>query len=236
MLRVKPLVSIIVPAWNEAETLRHALEAIAKNATPHEVIVVDGGSSDGTVGIAQRGGVRLVSAAAGNRAIQMNEGRRLAQGDVLLFLHADTLISRVALDRIVNALRRPRVVGGAFARRYASRSAFLRATCLLAEVRGRLFGWFLGDQAIFARTEVFDALGGFREWDLFEDLDFARRLKRVGRVTMLRPPVVTSARRFSRRGPIRTTFSDFVLTCRYAAGLRIASVGEPAGKRAPSAT
>jgi hypothetical protein len=153
-----------------------------------------------------------------NRASQMNHGRRLARGDVLLFLHADTLIARVALTKIIDALRRRQVVGGAFARRYASRSVFLLATCLLTEIRGKAFGWFLGDQAIFVRRDVFDSLGGFRELEIFEDLDFSRRMKRVGRVMTLRPPVVSSARRFSRRGPVRTTLADIWLTYRYVLG------------------
>jgi len=137
---------------------------------------------------------------------------------VLLFLHADTLIAPVALARIANALRERQVAGGAFARRYSSRSLFLRTTCLLAELRGKAFGWFLGDHAIFVRTGVFDALGCFRELQIFADLDFSRRMKRAGRVVTLRPPVVSSARRFSSRGPVRTTLADFWLTCRYALG------------------
>lgn len=222
---MKPIVSIIIPTLNEAHTLRPTLAAITANATLHEVIVVDGGSSDGTADLAEQMGARLVRATARNRALQMNEGRKLARGEALVFLHADTLIAPVALEKIANALRGPAVVGGAFARRYASRSVFLRATCLLAELRGKFFGWFLGDQAMFVRKDVFDALGGFREWNIFEDLDFARRMKRMGRVVMLRPPVVSSARRFSRRGPILTTLSDFWLTCRYAFGRRFTSPG-----------
>jgi rSAM/selenodomain-associated transferase 2 len=214
------MISIIIPTLNEAHMLRPALNAIALNSPPHEVVVVDGGSSDGTVELAEQMGARVVRATARNRAIQMNEGRCFAQGDALLFLHADTLIAPVALEKITHALRRRATVGGAFARRYASESVFLRATCLLAGLRGELFGWFLGDQAMFVRTEVFDALGGFREWNAFEDLDFARRMKRMGCVTILRPPVVSSARRFSRRGPIRTTVSDIWLTFRYVLGHR----------------
>jgi GT2 family glycosyltransferase len=155
-----------------------------------------------------------------DRAIQMNQGKGLAVGDTLLFLHADTFIAPQALTKITGALREPQVVGGAFARQYASGSLFLRTTCLLAELRGKAFGWFLGNQAIFIRTEVFDALGGFRELEIFEDLDFSRRMKQAGRVVTLRPPVVSSARRFSSRGPVRTTLSDLWLTCRYLLGKR----------------
>jgi rSAM/selenodomain-associated transferase 2 len=216
--RMKPVVSIIIPTLNEAHLIVATLDAIGANTAPHEVIAVDGGSSDGTTELAEKRSDRLLRAAARNRATQMNEGRRLAKGDALLFLHADTLIAPVALEKIAKALSRREIVGGAFARRYASQSIFLRITCLLAELRGKMFGWFLGDQAMFVRTEVFDALGGFKEWEIFEDLDFSRRMKRIGRVMTLRPPVVTSARRFSSRGAVGTTLSDLWLTCRYVVG------------------
>jgi rSAM/selenodomain-associated transferase 2 len=219
---VEPLISIIIPTLNEAHLILSTLDAIATNATRNEVIVVDGGSSDGTAELAEKKSERVLRTAERNRAIQMNQGRRLAHGHVLLFLHADTLLAPAALEAIASAMRRHQVVGGAFSRRYASQSVFLRATCLLAGLRGRMFGWFLGDQAIFVRTEVFDALGGFRELEIFEDLDFSRRMQRIGRVVTLRPPVVSSARRFSARGPVRTTLSDFWLTCRYLLGKPLA--------------
>jgi len=207
---------------NEGHVILSTLDAIAANATPYEIIVIDGGSSDGTAELAEKKSKRVLRTMERNRAIQMNEGRRLANGNVLLFLHADTLLAPLALEAIASAMRRSQVVGGAFARRYASRSVFLRMTCLLAELRGRTFGWFLGDQAIFVRSEVFDSLGGFREWEIFEDLDFSRRMQRVGEVVTLRPPVVSSARRFSARGPVRTTLSDFWLTCQYLLGKPVA--------------
>ena len=220
---MKPPVSIIIPTLNEAHAIRPTLDAIAANGMAHEVIIADAGSSDATAELAEQRGIRLVRATERNRAIQMNEGKKVAGGDALLFLHADTLIAPEALTRITNALRERQVVGGAFARQYESRSLFLRMTCLLAELRGKAFGWFLGDQAIFVRTQVFDALGGFRELEIFEDLDFSRRMKQAGRVVTLRPPVVSSARRFSSRGPVHTTLSDLWLTRRYLLGKRFSA-------------
>jgi rSAM/selenodomain-associated transferase 2 len=217
---MKPLVSVIIPTLDEVHSICPTLDAVAANETAHEVIVVDGGSSDGTADLAEQRGACLVRATERNRAIQMNEGRRMAKGETLLFLHADTLIAQEALMKIANVLRDRQVAGGAFGRRYACPSLFLRTTCLLAELRGKAFGWFLGDQAIFVRTEVFDALGGFRELEIFEDLDFSRRMKQAGRVVTLRPRVLSSARRFSSRGPVRTTLSDLWLTCRYLLGKR----------------
>jgi len=91
-------------------------------------------------------------------------------------------------------------------------------TCLLASLRTRLTGWFLGDQAIFVRREVFKKLGGFRDLDLFEDLDFSRRMTQLGQVVTLSPPVISSSRRFQYRGAFLTTISDFWLTARYLTG------------------
>ena len=113
------------------------------------------------------------------------------------------------------ALENPRVAGGAFARRFASRSLFLKLTCLAAEARNRAVGWHLGDQAIFARRSVFDVLGGFKLMPRFEDLDFSRRLARKGKLVTLRPPVITSARRFEKEGAFVRTWRDLRLTIDY---------------------
>lgn len=221
------MTSIIIPTRNEGEFLSEALGAIHATGAAHdyEVLVVDARSSDATIAVAAAHGARILSSPIQQRAAQMNLGAAQAQGDVLLFLHADTMLPVGALAGIETALAHPRVAGGAFARRYHSDSVFLRVTCALAYWRGRLSGWFLGDQAIFVRAEIFQKLGGFEEWPLFEDLDFSRRLRAEGRTVMLRPPVISAARRFESLGPWRTTWSDFLLTCRYLAGG--ASAGSP---------
>jgi hypothetical protein len=148
----------------------------------------------------------------------MNLGARHAQGRILLFLHADTRLRTSALDQIESVLTKDRIVGGGFARRYDSNSWFLRMTCLLAGLRTRSTGWFLGDQAIFVRGDVFEKLGGFRDLELFEDFDFSIRVAQMGQVVTLSPPVISSSRRFKRRGEALTTLSDVWLTCRYLAG------------------
>ena len=110
------------------------------------------------------------------------------------------------------------IIGGGFARRCDSNSSFLRTTCLLASLRTRLTGWFLGDQAIFVRKRVFEKLGGFHQLDLFEDLDFSRQMTQMGKVVTLSPPVISSSRRFQHRGAVLTTLSDLWLTARYLMG------------------
>jgi GT2 family glycosyltransferase len=148
----------------------------------------------------------------------MNLGANHAYGAVLFFLHADTVLPTAALDHIASSLSDNGIVGGGFARRYDSDSWFLRTTCLFADLRTRWAGWFLGDQAIFVRTETFKKLAGFRDLELFEDLDFSMRMTKTGKVTTLYPPATTSARRFQRDGAVTTTLSDLWLTCRYLAG------------------
>ena len=108
--------------------------------------------------------------------------------------------------------------GGGFARRYRSSSAHSRDHRRLAGLRNRLLGWHLGDQAIFVRRDIFDRLGGYRDIPIFEDLDFSRRLRALGKTVTLTPPVYSSARRFAEKGPLRTTWDDLRLTRRYLSG------------------
>lgn len=212
-------ISVIIPAFNEATELPATLAALRAQEALLEVIVVDAGSTDATASLARSAGAQVISSARRQRAAQTNLGAAAARGDALLFLHADTRLAPGSLRAMEAAFQHEDVAGGGFARRYDSPALFLRATCALAEARTRLCGWFLGDQAIFVRRTVFTALGGFSEWDVFEDLDFSRRLARAGRVVTLRPPVVSSARRFH-AGAARTTWRDFALTVRFLARAR----------------
>jgi rSAM/selenodomain-associated transferase 2 len=200
-------ISVIIPALNEACELP---ETIRRAAGAHEIILADGGSDDGT---ADRKDVTVIRAPRG-RASQMNAGAAAATGNAFLFLHADTWLPDGAFDLINAALKGPDVVGGAFERTFRSDSVFLKITCALARFRNHAIGWHLGDQAIFCRAEVFRELGGFANMRAFEDVDFSRRLSRKGRLVTLRPPVLSSARRF-REGAVKRTAKDLVLTLRY---------------------
>jgi len=212
------LISIIVPVFNEGDRLRATLESVRAQTVPFEVIVVDAGSSDDTVAVARAAGAAVIAGPCQQRAHQLNLGAKHANGDALLFLHADTLLPEGALDGLEHALRDRRVVGGAFVRRYASPSLLLQATCRLAHLRNRTIGWHLGDQAMFVRRSTFFQLGGFREVDSFEDLDFSRRLGSFGRLVTLSPAVTSSARRFTEAGTARRTWRDLALTARYLMG------------------
>lgn len=211
------MISIVIPTLNEAEQLPKTLGSAqaGKANVDFETVVVDGGSIDATVDVALGLGARVEHAPAAGRALQMNLGAAVARGKILLFLHADTWLNQGSLESIRVALQAPEVVGGAFERSFNLSSAFLRWTCRLAAWRSRWLGWFLGDQGIFVRRSVFEALGGFPDWPRFEDLEFSRRLARRGRVVTLRPPVVSSGRRFQAMGPVRRTLVDAWLTLGY---------------------
>jgi len=209
-------ISVIVPAANEADELPQCLARV--QGEPNEIIVVDAQSDDGTRAVAEALGCQLLSHPQRHRARQMNLGATAAHGRILLFLHADTLLPAGALTKIIEAIDRRGALGGAFSRRYRSRSVFLALTSRLAALRNLLVGWHLGDQAIFVRRDIFATLGGFHDFPIFEDLDFSRRLRARGKTVTLTPPVCSSARRFVEKGALRTTWHDLLLTGRYFFG------------------
>lgn len=213
-------VSIVVITLNEAATIAPCLEQAQELLSadgPGELIVSDGGSTDGTIEIARRYG-RLVSAPRG-RAAGLNAGAARATGDVLLFLHADTRLPDAGLNAVRVALTDSRVVGGRFRLRFDRQTLALRITESWINARDALLGGFTGDQAVFVRRETFEQLGGYAAVPLMEDLDFATRLGRVGRVVRLREAVVTSARRWERLGLVRTNIRMIVLRWLYYLGV-----------------
>ena len=231
------MLSIIIPTWNEAKVIAPTIRSVQQQPGPTELLLVDAGSTDNTVPLAASLGARILASPLRQRAAQMNLGAADSTGSTLLFLHADTILPPVASEVIVEALENPTVVGGAFSRRFATRSLSLAAAGFLTKLRNRFLGWHLGDQAIFVRRPVFDQLGGFASYDRFEDLDFSRRMGRLGKLVTLRPPVLTSARRFQRLGPARQTARDFLLTLRYLTNEQAAvSLPKTAAARRPTTT
>ena len=209
------MISVIIPVFNEKAYLPKTLTYLKANQHPYEVLVVDGGSTDGSVELAQKKGLRVLESAVRQRATQMNLGARAAHGTSLLFLHADTLLCSDSLAKIASALNDEETVGGAFARRFDHPSFFLKVMCRLADFRGCLFGIYFGDQGLFVKTEAFHRLGGFREMGMCEDADFSRRLRQLGRTRLLTPSILSSGRRFENDGPIRRSLRDFWLLIRY---------------------
>ena len=212
-------VSIIIPTVNEAELLTDQIRrCLALTPTP-EVIVADAGSQDGTPGLADAAGARLVVCPQRGRAAQMNAGAAAASGSTLLFLHADVVLPQPAFAAMLAALEGDVVVGGAFRRRFDDPSRVLALGCRLADIRGKAFGLFFGDQSIFVRRETFRTVGGFPEIPLFEDFALSRLLRRTGATYLVRETVIASGRRFRREGSVRRLARNAYLTCLYFAGV-----------------
>jgi rSAM/selenodomain-associated transferase 2 len=221
----QPQISIVIPVANEAATLPDCLRQIDRAAS--EILVVDGGSEDETVEIAESSGCRVLGLPEPHRARQMNLGAANARGRILVFLHSDTWLPPGAAASIIEAVDRRSALGGGFVRRYRSDRWILALTCRLAALRNQFVGWHLGDQAIFVRRDMFEKLGGYREIPIFEDLDFSRRLGALGETVTLTPPVSSSARRFAARGPLRTTWDDLLLTRKYLVGVDLNQLCQP---------
>lgn len=209
--------SAVLPVLNEEPVIAATL-AGARRAGVHEIVVVDGGSTDRTGEIAGEHADRVLSAPRG-RAAQMNAGARVATGDVLVFLHADTLLPDDAATAIGNALRDPGVIGGRFDVDLVPGSALLRLVGALMNLRSRWSGIATGDQAIFVRRAVFESVGGFAEIPLMEDIELSRRLKRAGRIAPLRQRVATSSRRWREGGPVSTILLMWRLRLLYFLGV-----------------
>lgn len=208
-------ISVIVPALNESRAIDACLASVQAQPGDVEMLIVDGGSRDDTVARASRY-ARVLTSGRG-RAIQMNAGARQSAGEVLLFLHADSRLAPGALGAVRAALSDPDVVGGTFTLRFDPETPLLRAYAYTTRFRPRLFHY--GDQGIFVRRTTFDALGGYREQPLMEDVDFLRRLRRTGRTVLLPLAVTTSARRFQRHGIVRQQLRNAMLMTLYLAGV-----------------
>ena len=194
--------TFILPALDEAAGLMATLSPLQPlRAQGHEVILVDGGSRDGTPDLAAPWVDRVLTAPWG-RARQMNTGAAVAQGEALVFLHADTRLPADAVALIQAALRQR--LWGRFDVLIAGRPWVLKVVALLMNLRSRLTGIATGDQAIFVRREVFIAVGGFPDQPLMEDIALSRRLKRLGPTACLWQRVLTSGRRWESQGPWRT--------------------------------
>jgi rSAM/selenodomain-associated transferase 2 len=211
--------SIVVPVLNEAANVEPLLSDLLARGPEVEVVVADAGSADGTVEIVRRfPSVTLVEGARG-RARQMNAGARASRGDALLFLHADTALPAGAVEAIAGALADPSVVGGRFDVRFTSPRWPFRMIAALMNWRSRWSGIATGDQGIFVRRAAFEALGGYPDIPLMEDVELTRRLKRLGRIACLPARVTTSSRKWEREGIARTIVLMWTLRLLYFLGV-----------------
>jgi rSAM/selenodomain-associated transferase 2 len=216
--------TIVVPVLNEAAIIAAALAALAPLRTRGaEIIVADGGSHDGTAQLAGPFADRVITVPRG-RGAPMNAGAALGTGDALLFLHADTALPEDA-DRLIDAAL-ARGAWGRFDLRIAGRHPLLIVIARMINWRSRLTGIATGDQAIFVSREAFEAVGGFPDLPLMEDIAISRRLKRLCRPFCIATPAVTSGRRWEHNGVIRTILLMWRLRLSYYLGVEPALLAE----------
>ena len=205
---MKPEISIVIPTLDEADSIAATLESLKIFGAAVETIVVDGGSRDATVAIARNYGVKILRSKRG-RGIQLQTGANHASGEILWFVHADTAVSANCLEQIKQTLRNKNVVGGNFTIRFdGSRRAAKFLTWLYPQLR--LLDLIYGDSAIFVRREIYENIGGFRQYPIFEDLDFVERLRKTGEIVTLPAVVTTSSRRFE-NGSFFLTFARWTI-------------------------
>jgi rSAM/selenodomain-associated transferase 2 len=216
-------VSVVIPALDEAGRIGDCIRS-AREAGAGEVIVVDGGSADGTPDAAQAAD-RVLSSARG-RAAQMNAGAAAATGDFICFLHADTRLPAGGCEAVRAAFRDAGVAGGAFSAALApspDAGRWARGVLGLVQamigVRARLFRTYTGDQAIFIRRSLFERIGGYERVALMEDVQLSAAMRRAGKTVLLPERATTSARRWESRGPLRTVLLMWFLRAAHAAGM-----------------
>ncbi len=211
-------ISIIIPVLNEGNTIGACLDRINGQAEPHEIVVVDGGSLDNTLAVVRTfPEVKWMRASGPGRGRQMNQGARVAKGDILLFLHSDTLLMPGGLAMIEALIAQTGIVAGSFCLHFDHQSPFLRLYARFSRINHILFTY--GDQGLFMSRRVFEQVGGFPELPLMEDVEIQESLRKIGCFVKIRHPVVTSARRFLSNGIIRQQLLNTGLVLLYHAGV-----------------
>ncbi|BAZ79780.1 glycosyl transferase family protein [Sphaerospermopsis kisseleviana NIES-73] len=210
-------ISIIIPTLNEANNIKAAITS-TQSSINVEVIVVDGGSNDGTPTIAQFLGATVISSAPG-RAIQMNTGAAIASGEILLFLHADTRLPQGFDTMIRTALQQPGIIAGAFALRIDAPHWGLRLVEWGVKLRSHFYQLPYGDQAIFLTKIAFAEVGNFPQIPIMEDFELITCLKRISKVQIIDVPVITSPRRWLKKGIFKTTLLNQIIVLAYLLGV-----------------
>lgn len=208
-----PHLSIIIPTFNESSTIERTLQVLLERAGDAEIMVVDGESSDDTVARAAKY-ARVIQAKRG-RGGQLNAGARATSGDVLLFLHADTLPDEGGLQELMLVMRDTHVHGGAFRMRFDDTRPIYRRISENVASRSLRSRSYTGDQGIFTRRAAFEQLGGHRDWPFMEDVDYSERMNKLGQVTLLSHFVETSSRRHRAWGLLRTQLTVILIRVLY---------------------
>jgi len=210
-------IGVIVPVLNERAGLPALIKRIA--AMPaDEVVIVDGGSTDGSCLILDASALRWITAPSG-RAAQMNAGAMLSESDILLFIHSDTEIGACCFPAIKAAMQDGATVGGRFDVKLSGSHPAFRMIERLINLRSRLSGISTGDQCLFVRRSVFERMAGFPLQPLMEDIEFSKQLKRLGRIACLHQRVTTSSRRWQQHGIVKTVLLMWRLRLLYWLGV-----------------
>jgi rSAM/selenodomain-associated transferase 2 len=216
-------ISVVIPTLNEAATIVDTLRRLSGQGAD-EVIVVDASSPDGTAALARSEGVVVIDSPRG-RGVQQNRGAAEASGEVLVFLHADCRLEDGAIAGLRRFLaRHPRVACGCFRMRVEAEHPLYRCIDLAAHLRAGLLGIPYGDQCLFVTRRVFDAVGGFPEIPLMEDVGLAMRLRRRGRVAVLPARIFVSPRRWARHGILGQSLRNWALTAAAVAGVPVSTL------------
>jgi rSAM/selenodomain-associated transferase 2 len=213
------MISVIIPTYNEEENIKNTILSII-DYTSHEVIVVDGGSSDNTVKIARQMGVKTLKSAPG-RAKQMNEGVSLSSCNVLFFLHGDSILPTDFLEQIDETLSNPKTGAGAFKLSIDLPGRGARLIEKSANLRSKYFQLPYGDQAIFLKREIFDKVGGFDDVLFMEDYLLVKKIRKFSIIKIAGSAVVTSGRRWQRLGLLKTTLINQCVIVGYLLGFSI---------------
>ncbi|MGL5805725.1 MAG: TIGR04283 family arsenosugar biosynthesis glycosyltransferase [Xenococcaceae cyanobacterium] len=211
-------ITIIIPVLNEAENIETTLSKLTNNLDV-ELIVVDGGSRDRTVEIVQNLKIKVVVSKQLGRAKQMNLGASVANGNILIFLHADTNLPINYQEIVKEILSQSKVVAGAFKLKIDSKKKCLRIVELMVNLRSRLFSLPYGDQAIFFKKSIFEELGGYSDLPIMEDFELIQRLKRRGKIQIASAQVITSSRRWDKLGVFKTTLINQLVIIGYYLGI-----------------
>lgn len=211
------MVSIIIPVLNEESSILETLTKLSSLKGEKEILVVDGGSTDNTVQLASTM-AKVINSPKG-RALQMNAGAKEATGDILWFVHSDSVIDVNSLKAIEDAIKDEYIGGGFSLYFYDSNNLFMKYIAFTSNLRGSIAKLFFGDQGIFVKKEQFWSLGGFPEIAIMEDFEFSLRVKKIGKIKKLKTKIGTSSRRFTSGGIFKTFILMQKMKVLYMAGI-----------------
>ena len=215
-LQTPPTISVIIPILNEAKILDKTLSQLQPELGDHELIVVDGGSTDNSTCIAEKYGEVITSARG--RSKQLNAGAAGATGDILLFLHADIWLEPGALAAVELALSLG-YIGGGFRQKIDGKRLIYRMIEIAGDIRGKYLKIFYGDSGIFLLRADFEKIGGFPDVSILEEMEFSKELRKLGKTTLIVPHIHLSARRWEAKGILRTTLNNWLITLLYFIGV-----------------